>query len=310
MNSNTEQKPRMLAVDDEPLNLEIIGEFLSEEDYLLDFASGGEEAWSLLESANPPFDLLILDRMMPGLDGMGLLRRVKEDGRLRKLPVIMQTAAASPEQVREGLEAGAYYYLTKPYEPAALLAIVRTALEHVREREALERQSKFPPSALACLVDARFAFRTLEEARDTSLFLAGLCPSPEEAALGLSELLINAVEHGNLGLSYDEKKRLRQEGDWMGEVEARLARPEYRALRAEARVQHVDGRLVFTIQDQGKGFDWRRFMEFDPERAYDPNGRGIAMARQISFSSLEYQGNGSTVVACVGPKAAPEEDLS
>lgn len=302
MTQFTQNQPRMLAVDDEPLNLEIIGEFLSDENYLLDFASGGEEAWSKLENADPPFDLLILDRMMPGLDGMGLLRRVKEDSRMRNLPVIMQTAAASPEQVREGLEAGAYYYLTKPYEPAALLAIVRTALEHVRERQTLESQFLLPPAALDCIMDARFAFRTLEEARDTSLFLAALCPSPEGAAIGLSELLINAVEHGNLGLSYEEKKRLRQEGDWNGEVQARLALPENRDKRAEAHIERQEDCLVFTIRDQGQGFAWRRYLEFDPERAYDPNGRGIAMARQISFTSLEYQGNGNTVVARINGK--------
>lgn len=299
MNLMPERKARMLAVDDEPLNLEIIGEFLSEENYDIGFASGGEEAWTMLEAADPPFDLLILDRMMPRLDGMGLLRRVKEDGRLYKIPVIMQTAAASPEQVREGLEAGAYYYLTKPYEPAALLAIVRSALEHVRERDALERQSKLPPGALECLDRASFSFRTLDEARDVSLFLAGLCPEPESVALGLSELLINAVEHGNLGLSYAEKKFLRQEGDWSGEIEARLARPENINKQAVAEFEKLTDVLRFTIRDQGKGFDWRKFLEFDPERAFDPNGRGIAMAKQISFASLDYQGNGNTVVACV-----------
>lgn len=294
-----ERKARMLAVDDEPLNLEIIGEFLSDEDYDIRFASGGEEAWSMLQAADPPFDLVILDRMMPGLDGMGLLRRIKDDGSLCKLPVIMQTAAAAPEQVREGLEAGAYYYLTKPYEPAALLAIVCSALEHVREREALERQSKLPPEALGCLKQAKFSFRTMEEARDVSLFLAGLCPTPDAVALGLSELLINAVEHGNLGLSYEEKKYLRQEGDWSGEIEARLARPENVNKFAVAEIERLDDGLRFTVRDQGKGFDWQKFLEFDPERAFDPNGRGIAMACQISFTRLEYQGNGNTVVAWV-----------
>jgi hypothetical protein len=57
--------------------------------------------------------------------------------------------------------------------------------------------------------------------------------------------------------------------------------------------------LVFTIRDQGQGFDWSRFLDFDPERVFDPNGRGIAMARSISFDSLEYQGNGNIVVVTV-----------
>ena len=55
--------------------------------------------------------------------------------------------------------------------------------------------------------------------------------------------------------------------------------------------------LIFTIRDGGPGFDWRAYLEFSPERAFDPNERGIALARQMSFSSLEYQGNGNIVVA-------------
>ena len=108
-------RTRILAVDDEPLNLAIIEEYLCEEaSYTLDTAENGEIAWSALEAACPPYDLVILDRMMPVLDGMALLRRMKADQRFAAVPVILQTAAAAPEQVREGLDAGAYYYLTKP----------------------------------------------------------------------------------------------------------------------------------------------------------------------------------------------------
>jgi hypothetical protein len=51
-----------------------------------------------------------------------------------------------------------------------------------------------------------------------------------------------------------------------------------------------------TIQDEGDGFDWQKYLDFDPERAFDPHGRGIAMARMMSFDALEYQGKGNTVV--------------
>ncbi len=58
-------------------------------------------------------------------------------------------------------------------------------------------------------------------------------------------------------------------------------------------------RLTFTISDQGAGFDWLSYLEFAPERAFDPNGRGIAMARLTSFSSLDYRDSGNIVVATV-----------
>ena len=61
--------------------------------------------------------------------------------------------------------------------------------------------------------------------------------------------------------------------------------------------------LMFTISDEGEGFDWRGYLEFSPERAFDPNGRGIALARLASFSSLDYRGCGNIVVVTVA--AAP-----
>ena len=291
--------PLILVVDDEPLNLEIIAEFLEGDAYRLEFAATGEEAWSLLEVPDSAYDLVVLDRMMPGMNGIELLKRIKADERLSHLPVIMQTAAAAPDQVREGLAAGAYYYLTKPYDPEALQTIVRAALDDARNRALLEESGRAQIHALQWLSEARFAFRTLEEAREIGIFLSGLCPIPDVAVIGLVELLVNAVEHGNLGMSYAEKTRTRQEGSWEQEILRRLDLPEYRERRAEARLERLPDALKFTICDAGKGFDWRNFMDFDPSRAFDPNGRGIAMARHMSFSQLEYQGCGNVVVASI-----------
>lgn len=95
---------RLLVVDDEPFNLEIIAEHLDGDHYEIVTAADGEEAWGILrEAEGDDFDALILDRMMPRLDGLELLKRVKQEARFRHLPVIMQTAAAAKEQVLEGM---------------------------------------------------------------------------------------------------------------------------------------------------------------------------------------------------------------
>ena len=96
----------ILVVDDEPFNREIILEILDDPGYRLSVAEDGDEAWTRLSQAGETFDLVLLDRMMPGIDGLEILRRMKAAPALRDLPVIMQTAAASPEQVREGIAAG------------------------------------------------------------------------------------------------------------------------------------------------------------------------------------------------------------
>jgi hypothetical protein len=111
--------------------------------------------------------------------------------------------------------------------------------------------------------------------------------------------MVNAVEHGNLGVSYQEKSLLKWDGDWEAEIHRRLALPQFRDRFATIRLERTPESVVFTISDQGNGFEWHKFLIFDPDRAFDPNGRGIAMARMMSFSSLEYQGCGNVVVATV-----------
>lgn len=290
---------RILVVDDEIINLQIIREYLEDTQHHLDLVISAEQAWGRLTAGEAPCDLVILDRMMPGMNGIELLKKMKADARFAAIPVIMQTAAIAPEQVREGIEAGAYYYLAKPYEPETLLAIVRAALVDVDVRDNARQEALAHVKAMELLDNAEFRFRRLDQVGPLIQVLASLCAQPENVASGLSELLVNAVEHGNLGLSYAEKKRLRLENNWEAEMERRQSLPEYRERSVLVRVARLSDHLEFTIIDQGQGFDWQRYLDFDPERATDPNGRGIAMARLMSFASLQYGGCGNTVVATV-----------
>lgn len=297
--SSMSARTRLLVVDDEPFNLEIIAEYLDGQGYELTMARDGIEAWNCLGDTGQDFDLLVLDRMMPRLDGMELLRRIRRTPRLSGLTVIMQTAAATPDQVREGLQAGARYYLTKPYDPDALLAIVKSAMEEVRRNREVRIQTEGMRRTMMTLRHAEFEFSTLEEAAQLATLASLSAPEPENIVMGLSELLINAVEHGNLGITYAEKSRLRIEDRWQEEVELRLAQPEYASRRARLRIERTATQVVFTVSDQGDGFDFARYLDFDPARAFDPNGRGIAMARQLCFGALEYHGCGNVVSAAV-----------
>ncbi|HOY01043.1 response regulator [Zoogloea sp.] len=300
-------KVSILVVDDEPFNLDIVAEYLDEMDFDLVMVESGEAAWVELSRSDSSFDLVLLDRMMPGMDGIMLLKKIKADDRLRSIPVIMQTAATSPEQVREGLAAGAFYYLTKPFEGEALQTIIRSALDDMRVRRELKASLADHEHALACLTEGSFSIRTLEEARALASFIALLGAQPETLAMGLSELLVNGVEHGNLGIDFAEKSRLREADRWEEEVARRLALDENRGKSVRLRVRGDDSRWTFEIHDDGPGFDWRRFLDFDPERAFAPNGRGIALSRQLSFASLTYLPPGNQVVVTV---AKPERHAS
>ena len=289
----------ILVIDDEPMNLEIIGDVLDDPAFIVTTAADGELAWQAMLAADLPPHLVLLDRMMPVLSGIELLKRIKADPRFAGIPVIMQSAAASSREVAEGVAAGAWYYLPKPYAPRDLLNIVHAALDEVKEREAAQHAVRNRRAVLELMDVAEFEFHTLQQAADLAFSLGSLCPDPVCAALGLAELLINAVEHGNLVISYAEKSELRRNDSWETEVERRLADPVLGARRARVVFRRMADRLSFTISDEGGGFDWQRYLDFAPERAFDPNGRGIALARRTGFASVDYLGSGNIVVAAI-----------
>ena len=309
MSMSNGDKWRLMVVDDEFVNLEIIREFLDDTRHELHCETSAKRALERLMGSDEAFDLIILDRMMPGMDGIEMLRLVKANPRFRHIPVIMQTAAASPDQVLEGIKAGAYYYLTKPYLPETLRAIVRSALDDLAWRRQAIRAVHAQVESLHLMERAEFRFRTLEQAMGLSGLLASLCPAPEMVAMGLSELLVNAVEHGNLAIDYGEKSRLKREDQWENEIARRLEMPEYRERQATVIVERQPGQRVFSVVDQGEGFDWAAFLEFSPSRVFDPNGRGIAMARGLCFDRLEYQGKGNRVTATVAMNPPVRQSL-
>ena len=292
-------KPKILTVDDEAFNLDILGEYLSDADYEVIVATDGQEALEKLE-AHPDIDVIVLDRMMPRMDGMTFMSHVKDNELYAAIPVIMQTAAASEDQIKQGIEAGVFYYLTKPYEETVLLSLVRSALEEHRQKKELREELKAQKRVVELMQSARFQFRTLTDARQLAVHIANAFPNPENVVYGLSELMINAVEHGNLGITYEDKTRLVLSNRWHAEVAARLSLPENAKRFAVLELEASDDAIIVTISDQGQGFDYESYLELSPERATDPHGRGIATACGLSFDEVTYLGSGNQVRCRVG----------
>lgn len=285
----------LLILDDEPLNLEIIGEYLTDTGYQMSFFDDPEVAWAELDASPRKYDVIIMDRMMPKIDGLTLLRRIKADSRMRHLPVIMQTAAASPDQVSEGLASGAHYYLTKPFRSDALLAIVRAAVQDGARWADVSLRLANHSKAISLLASGDFELRTLEEAQALAALIALGARDPDPVALGLAELLVNSIEHGNLGIDFQTKTRLKSEDCWQDEVERRISLPENREKRVRMKLRKTGAEVNIRIEDEGLGFEWQRFLELSPERAFAPNGRGIAITRMMAFNTMEYIGCGNVV---------------
>jgi adenylate cyclase len=131
--------PRILAVDDVASNLEILQVRLEAQGYEVITASDGEQALQLIREDEP--DLVLLDIMMPKIDGITVLKQLKQDAAARFLPVILITAKADTSDVVIGLEAGADDYLTKPFEQAALVARVRSLLRLKELHDTVQSQA-------------------------------------------------------------------------------------------------------------------------------------------------------------------------
>ena len=131
--------PRILVVDDNPTNVEILRVRLAAQGYEVVTAADGEAALAQARALDP--DLVLLDIMMPKLDGIAVLKELKQDARLKFVPVIMVTAKADPRDMVAGLEAGGDDYLTKPFEQAALVARVRSLLRIKELHDTVQQQA-------------------------------------------------------------------------------------------------------------------------------------------------------------------------
>jgi anti-sigma regulatory factor (Ser/Thr protein kinase) len=139
----------------------------------------------------------------------------------------------------------------------------------------------------------------MEEAYDLAIMLGRACPNSEKVVFGLNELLANGVEHGNLGIGFDEKTYLQEIGTWEYEIQRRLKLPENAHKVVEVLFERLSDYIQVTIYDQGAGFDWRPYEYINADRILESHGRGIAMAKALSFSQVEYRGKGNQVVCVI-----------
>ena len=135
------EKPAVLVVDDTPDNLELMRNLLKD-DYRVRLANGAEAAFRSVLGSAPP-DLILLDIMMPDVDGYEVCRRLQADPTTRHIPIIFLTAKSEVEDEALGLSLGAVDYVTKPVVPAIVLARVKTHLAQKRVQDFLRDQNEF-----------------------------------------------------------------------------------------------------------------------------------------------------------------------
>ena len=286
----------ILIVDDNPDVVFLVRTTLEAEGYHCLTASDGLEAQALIEKMKEQITVILLDWKMPKMSGIELLRWIKSQPELKDIPVVMQTVLDKPEEIKEGIDAGAFYYLTKLTDPKLLLSIVKAAVSDFHQKKALLDKIKVGENPFALLVEGNFRFRTLADGEYLALGIANVCAAPEEV-VAISELINNAVEHGNLGITYDAKTKYIEEDTFYAEIERRLALPQYARKYVEVRVKKSKDEMTVLITDQGPGFDFKKYLVLDESRVFDTHGRGIALANGLR--DLQYLGTGNQVLITI-----------
>lgn len=285
------QGEKILVVDDSLTVRTALEELLGGMGLEVLVAKDGRQCLEVLGQDKP--DAIILDILMPEMDGFEVLRWIKKQSTLRDIPVIMQTVVDDTKSIRRGIDEGAFYYLTKPVEEALMQSIINAALGDLHRKEALGEKIADTENPFELMVEGTFRFQTLAEGEYLALRIANASSSPKDTVV-INELFVNAVEHGNLGITYDDKTEYIDLGTWDTEIGRRLALPEHADKDVTVKIKRYPNKMTVLIADQGPGFDFKKYSELDESRALDNHGRGIVMAK--IYLDFQYLGSGNKVL--------------
>lgn len=243
-------------------------------------------------------DEVVTDKRLPPGSTVGFV--ITDDAHASCLVEAEEHSAGAQQSIlithNTNTKARADFVLKSDVDFESVRSVFRAAREFRDEVLTLRADVAKRKSAIGTINHGQFIFRTLDEARALATMLALACPEPDLVVVGLQELMINAVEHGNLEITAEEKQSLLMHGVWRDEVEKRLLDAKYIDRVVIVSFQSSERMISITIQDEGAGFDHE--LQAKAELASDGyRGRGIAMARELSFSGVTYMGAGNIVEA-------------
>jgi CheY-like chemotaxis protein/anti-sigma regulatory factor (Ser/Thr protein kinase) len=285
-------KVRVLVVDDQETLRALLSRLLIREGFEPIEAADGEQAVALFKSQSPL--VVVSDIMMPKMDGLTLLHEIKRID--RNATVILMTGQGNEDVLLNALRGGATNFFKKPFNIRELIEEIRKVVEFRLEAA---RSTLFSPFLVE--ETKRFVMPRADSAyfpiiNQITLQLPCLLPEGEilNLKIGIEEMIANAIEHGNLGISFEEKNRAIEEGRLAELMAERGGQSD-----AAGRAVHIDARLTseyfeISIRDEGKGFAWRDLPAVAPESLLSFNGRGIFLTK-IYFDEVTYNETGTMV---------------
>jgi len=285
---------RILIVDDSSVDRLLAGSLLEKKsNAVVGYAADGAEALAKLQEFKP--DLVLTDLQMPNLDGLQLVAKIKEMH--PPIPVKLMTAMGSEEIAVKAIQAGAASYVPKrklAQDLCETVANVRElASEHRAQLRVLERQQRWEGEFI------------LENDLELLIGLAGhllqnlrgmaICDTAEEVRVGvaLAEALLNAYYHGNLELPSEMREK--SPDAYVKAAKRRTHQPPFADRRIGVSARFSRGQAVFSIRDEGKGFDTTSLPDPTDSKALErPYGRGLFLIRSF-MDEVKFNEVGNTV---------------
>jgi response regulator RpfG family c-di-GMP phosphodiesterase len=232
-----------------------------------------------------------MDEIMKHTHGVPTLLKMNENPQYKDIIVVFQTGMTEIEDKKKFLEAGSLYLLQKPFSYKVQKVIIDSILPIVRAK----RRIKEKINTGRIYNKEEFILSTLDEAEDVAASLSINFPEPYKVYEAIYELVKNGIEHGNLGIGYNTKTHILEEGSYVDEITSRAVSSENKNKMIKTYLTKDDSYLTLYIEDQGQGFNFDDFPKFDIEGLKKPCGRGIYKASQV-FDNIKYLNNGSMVV--------------
>jgi hypothetical protein len=215
---------------------------------------------------------------------------------LRSCAVVLVTESLTPRQAAQAARAGLFGCLPRSASPEELQEVLDAAVGWARAHRERLLASDDLVKVGPLLTHARFELKTLDEAERLSRLIAASLPEPERRVGGILELLLNAIEHGNLELDGETKQRSLESGTWFDDVDRLLEDARYADRRVRVTLERDLMGVAITIEDDGPGFDYALLDQVPtPDDGPRLHGRGIALARELCFERLQYFGRGNRV---------------
>lgn len=300
-----ESVKKILLIDDDSSTEELLKTIFKDDGIQFEKLIEKKDILSQLKKFHAQYETIIVKKDFTGFDLQEFITDLREEPTTHFLPII--ELVKEDDSSVEGLFASHekcpnLFFMKFPLNPGLLIPLIKSIGIMYKEQRKYHQFTAKKKLILEKFSSLKCNITTLDEAKEMADHLALYFLDSNRAANGIYQLLENAIEHGNLGIGYENKSSFLKEGKWLEEIQTKIKDKENKRKTVEIVIERKKDGTYIQITDTGKGFDWKKYMDVDPSRANHQHGRGIPLVNKIYFDKLVYNQEGNQVTGFMSSK--------